>query len=97
MAVNKPIVIGTIGIVGVGIVNAATKHEPITPIVMGGYVIALLASVVDLAGGQASTLMGGLVMLTFLSVLITQGPWDAINRIVNPNTTPGGAPPPTKR
>jgi hypothetical protein len=102
MAINKPIVIGAVGITALGVVTAAMQHKPISRIVMGGYLVALIGSAVDLVGGDVSVLMGGIVMAAFFGVVLTEGgPILAQLGVAVPGansgpSTPPGAPPPGK-
>lgn len=88
-AVNKPIIIGALGITATGVVVAITKRQPITPIIIGGYVLTLIASLVDLAGGEISTLMGGIVMAAFVGVILTELPWNTILALVSNSGSSG--------
>lgn len=86
--VNQGIIVATIGITAVGIVKSVSGPEHFatpgggaekTPrsignVLVGGYVLALVASVIDLAGGAASRLVGGVMMVAlFASVLYLFG------------------------
>jgi hypothetical protein len=75
MAVNKAIIIGTIGITTAGIIAAVVKKKAVTPVIIAGYLVALSASVLDLAGGDVSVLAGGIVMAAFFGVILTEVPW----------------------
>lgn len=96
LQVNKAILIGALGITATGVVVAVTKQKPITPVIMGGYVLCLVASIADLAGGEISRLMGDIVLAALFGVVLTELPWDTLLGLVNGQgaQTPASNPPP---
>lgn len=81
-AVNRPIIIGALGITATGVVSAVAKKRPVTPVIIGGYILTLAAAVVDLVGGQISVLMGGIVLAALFGVILTEVPWDTVLSLV---------------
>ena len=73
---NQAIIVGTVGITVSGIVAAAIKHKPVTPVVIGGYVAGIAASLLDLVG--AGQVAGALMMAALVGVLLTEVPWSRI-------------------
>lgn len=63
--VNQGVIIGTIGITAIGIIKSATGQgkQPIGNVLVGGYVLGLIAATADLAGGAISRLVGGIMMV----------------------------------
>jgi hypothetical protein len=96
MPVNKAIVGGAIGITTVGVVTSIVQQKPITKIVIGGYVVALIGSLADLIGGQVSVLAGGIIMAAFFGVLLTVFPWQLLSQSVGAPRE-GQPPAPTPR
>jgi hypothetical protein len=75
MAVNTGVVVGTVGVVTLGVLKAVLiKGSPITPVIIGGYVAGLFISLLDLIPG-AGLLAGGLMMLAFVAVLLSDTWW----------------------
>lgn len=70
MAVNKGVIVGAVGITATGVVAAILKHKAISPVVMGGYVLAVIGGFLDLFGGGTSQLAGSIVMLAFIGTLL---------------------------
>lgn len=60
------------------VTGAITGGTPVTPIIMGAYVVLLVLAVVDLFGPQAARIAGGLAMLALVYTILTQFPWTAI-------------------
>ena len=75
---NKKIVAAAVLIGGTGVVKAITAGQALTPIILGSYVFLLMLAILDMFGGQASTLAGALAMLAVVYVLLTQFPWQAV-------------------
>lgn len=78
--VNGRIVVATIILMGAGVyrvlvVKSATKapndtrSTTITRVIVGGYILAVFASIIDLVGGPASTIAGLLMMLAVMTAL----------------------------
>jgi len=90
MAVNTGVVVGTVGIVAIGVVKALLQKQPITKIIIGGYLVGLTASLIDLVPG-AGLIAGGIVMAAFLGVLLdSSGVITAIFGATGPQVTPQG-------
>lgn len=96
MAVNKAVVIGAVGITTAGVISAVVKKKPITPVVIGGYLVAVIGGVIDLFGTGASKLAGAIAMLAFFGVLMYE--LDVLTPLLHvPGTAesePGKEPPP---
>jgi len=75
---NKTIVASTAIITGSGLVNAYTKKQPITRVIIGGYVLMLMLSIGDLFGGDFAKIMSAIAVLAATYVLLTEFPWAAI-------------------
>lgn len=75
MNVNKRVIASTLIIMGVGIVHAWTSTPPqgITRVVLGGYILMAILSIVDLFGGGLADLAGALSMLAVVFVLLYEG------------------------
>jgi hypothetical protein len=75
MNVNRSVVASTLVIMAVGIAHAwtATPPQGITSVVLGGYVLMLILSVVDLFGGGLSQLASGLALLALVFALLVEG------------------------
>lgn len=58
--------------------------QPVTPVLIGGYVLMLVLSLADLAGGQISVVVGGIAMLALFTAVLTGIPWALL--------LPGGKP-----
>src|SRR5215472_7484085 len=73
--INKQIIMTTLVIMGVGILRAWTSNPPqgITTIVLGGYVLMVVLSIVDLFGGPLASLTRIIAMLALVSVLLIEG------------------------
>lgn len=69
---NKAIIISTLGITGTGILKdvATGGTKPIGNILVGGYVLALLASLADLAGGAVSRIVGMIMGLALFASIM---------------------------
>jgi hypothetical protein len=69
---NKHIIAATLVIGGSGIIKAwqSQPPKPITPIIIGSYVFMLVLSILDLFGGQVSTLAGALAMVAMVAVIL---------------------------
>lgn len=89
---NQQIIIGTVGITLAGVVRAIINGKPATPYIIAGYSVGLIASIIDLAGGAASVVAGGIVMVAFVAVLINAVPWSILFMpFQSGNATPGGS------
>jgi hypothetical protein len=75
---NKTIVASTAIIMGSGLANAYMNKQPITRVIIGGYVFMLMLSVGDMFGGDIGKLMSALALLATTYVLLTQFPWQAV-------------------
>lgn len=74
MQANKPLIIGGLIILGVGVIRAATSNKPETPVFAGGVVFLLLASLLDALGPGPSKLATALVGLAATTVVVTELP-----------------------
>lgn len=90
MHVNKPVIVAVIGISAISIVRlwaipklatASTANtKPVTPILMGAYVVLVVAALLDLFGGQLSIIVGRICLLALLTVILTQFPWSVVTQ-----------------
>lgn len=70
--------------------TAAGRQITITRILVGGYILAIVASIIDLAGGQVGAIAGLLLALALLTALFTILP-DLFARIgMRQNSDQGG-------
>lgn len=80
---NKQIIAAVLVIGFAGVVNAWTKKQPITRVILGAYVLLLILSLMDLFGGPMRRFGGALAMLAVVYVLINQFPWSSILGLLN--------------
>jgi hypothetical protein len=73
--VNKSIIATTLVITALGVVRAWTAKPPqgITRVVIGGYILMFLLSVLDLFGGGLGELATMLARLALVAVLLLEG------------------------
>lgn len=77
MHVNKPVVVATIVLIATGVYTvklmkpdgSGTRGRTITRVLVGGYLLAIIASIVDLVGGPAAAVASGLMMLAVAAAL----------------------------
>lgn len=99
---NGRIIFSTLILMGVGIYrlqiskNASGTQLTLTRILVGAYLLAIIASILDLAGGQVSEVVGGIMMLAVFSALLLVIP-DVFQRINAYNNRRDVKRPPTKR
>lgn len=87
MNLNKHIIIATLGLVAIGAVkHALNPSVKLTPIVIGGYVVMLVLSVIDLFGPQASKMASAFAMITLLSGALTELDASTINTLAKAGT-----------
>lgn len=79
---NKKIIVAAFVIGGSGVVTALSTGKPLTPVILGSYVLILVLSIADAFGGDIAQLAGGLAMVAMLYVLINQFPWTTIIALV---------------
>jgi hypothetical protein len=88
--INRSVVIAAGGITAIGVSNAWLNKKPITPIIMGGYLLALALALFDLLGGGASQIAGALAWLALTAVVLTNlDLWQAVFSFVNGKPTAG--------
>ena len=75
---NQKIVVAVFIIGGSGIIHAVVNKTAITPVIIGSYIFLLVASILDIFGGQASQFAGALALLAATYVLLTEFPWTQI-------------------
>lgn len=75
---NKKIIAAAALIGFSGVVKAASSKAPLTPVITGAYIFLLMLAILDMFGGQASTLASALAMLAALYVLLTEFPWQSV-------------------
>jgi hypothetical protein len=75
MNVNKRIIASTLVIMALGIVHAWTANPPqgITKVVLGGYVLMLILSILDLFGGGAAQAASALALLVLVLAILAEG------------------------
>jgi len=75
-------------IIGSGVANAWLAKPPkaITPVVIGGFILLLLLSIMDMFGGPMSTLAGAIAILAATYIILTEVPWNTILSAVQANT-----------
>lgn len=74
MSSNNTILIGGVVIITFGAVSALYNSKPETPVFIGGIGFILLASLIDMFGGEWSKLASGLVGLSVVTVILVEGP-----------------------
>lgn len=75
---NKKIIVAVIVIGGSGIVNAWTHAKPLTPVILGAYILLLVLAITDAFGPPLSDIAGAIAMLAMVFVLLTEFPWTTI-------------------
>lgn len=93
-AVNGRIIVGTLILMGAGVYRVLlvpgtkdpnnTTSRSITRVLVGGYLLAIVASIIDLVGGPASAISGLLVALAVMTALYAILP-DLLGRIAAHN------------
>jgi hypothetical protein len=75
MNVNKQVIASTLVIMAVGVVHAWTAKPPqgITPVVLGGYGLMVILSIVDMFGGGLSQVVSAIAMLALVATLLLEG------------------------
>jgi len=79
---NTKIVVATVVVAASGLTNAWLNKKPITPIIIGAYILLLVLSVLDMFGGGLSQLASGIAMVAVVYVLLTEFPWQQIIGLV---------------
>ena len=79
---NHKIIIAAVVIAGAGVVNAWTNKKPLTPVILGAYILVIVLSLMDMFGGGLSTLAGAIAMLAVTYVVLTEVPWNQFISIV---------------
>lgn len=102
--INGRIIVATLVLMGAGVYRVLVVNKPakgntsdpnskrsvtITRVLVGGYMLAIVASVIDLVGGPASTIAGLLMMLAVMSALYAVLP-DLFGRLGARGNTAGG-------
>lgn len=75
---NKKIVIAVVVIGGSGVVNSIVNKKPLTPVLLGSYILLLVLSIADMFGDGLSQLAGAIAMLAMVYVLLVEFPWTVI-------------------
>lgn len=75
---NTKIIVAVLVISASGITNAWLNKKPISPIVIGSYILLLILSIMDMFGGQISQLASAIAMLAVVYVLLTEFPWQQL-------------------
>lgn len=70
MNLNRKIVISTMVLMFVGAVQAISKKSGISRVLLGGYMLMLVLSLLDLFGPPLSTIAGGIAMLAVIAAII---------------------------
>jgi hypothetical protein len=63
MHTNKQIIVSALVIGGAGVWKSWTSGKPIGRVLLGTYMLVVILSIIDLIGGVAATLAGGLAMI----------------------------------
>lgn len=80
---NKHIIVAVVVIGGTGFIRAFTSSKPVTPVIIGSYVLLLVLSLADAVGGGVSQIASGIAMVAMVYVLLTQFPWSTLINAVN--------------
>ena len=75
---NGKIIVAVVVIGGSGLVAAWQQNKPVTPVILGSYILLLVLAVLDMFGPPLSTLAGAIAMLAMVFVLLTEFPWATI-------------------
>lgn len=75
---NKQIVVSCMVITSAGVTNAVVKKQPLSKVIMGGYIFLLVLSIADLFGGPISQLASALSMVAVLYVILNVFPWGTV-------------------
>lgn len=90
MKLNKHIVIGTLGLLVIGVLkHSENPNVSLSSVFIGSYVFMLALSVLDLAGGQASKLASALAMLALVNGILTQVDLSQISSFGQPSKQKG--------
>lgn len=102
--VNGRIIVATVVLMGAGVYRVLVVNKPatgntsdpnakrsvtITRVLVGGYMLAVVASIIDLVGGPASTIAGLLMGLAVMTALYAVLP-DLFQRFAARRANPGG-------
>ncbi len=79
---NTKVVVSVFVVASSGVFKAMINHAPVTPIILGSYIFLLVLAVMDVFGGQMSTLAGALALIAATFVLLTEFPWTQLVGIV---------------
>lgn len=79
---NKKIIIAVLVVAASGVTRSWQKQQPITPVIIGAYVLLLVLSILDMFGGPISDLANALAMLAATYVLLTEFPWQSLISLV---------------
>ena len=83
---NKKIIVAVVVIGGSGVVNSIVNHKPLTPVLLGSYILLLVLAIADMFGGAFSDIAGAIAMLAMVYVLLTEFPWKTILQTVQGKT-----------
>jgi hypothetical protein len=86
MNVNRKIIVATVFITGTAILRTHMTGQPMTPILIGGYVFMLVLSILDMFGGDLSKIAGALAMVAVVSMLFLF-PWQQITTLLRGGAT----------
>lgn len=79
---NKQIVGAVVVIGATGVITSWSQKKPITPVILGAYILLLMLSIMDLFGGPVRKLAGAIAMVAVLFVLLHEFPWDQITSLL---------------
>lgn len=70
---NRAILAGVVLIGVTGSITALIRKQPVTPILVGSYVLLVILALLDLFGGPISKIAGGIALVAGLAVFLTEG------------------------
>jgi hypothetical protein len=70
---NRAVVTAGFVVVSFGVVRVITTKQPITPVIVGGYVFTVALAIGDAVGGPLSEIASALAVLAIVYILISEG------------------------
>jgi hypothetical protein len=80
---NNKIIIAAVFIGGTGVLNSVLNGKPITPVIIGSFILLFVLAIADMFGGQLSQLSGGIAMVAVVYVLLHEFPWKKLSDILS--------------
>lgn len=77
---NNKIIVSVLFIGGTSVVKALTDGKPLTPILLGSYILLIILAIADMFGGRVSQIAGGISMIAVIYVLLNEFPWSTLSK-----------------